>query len=334
VNVLAHLHRYPPGHGAGAEHYLHSTLRWLQGRGHECQVLTAAGDDGVYQGIPVEVGRINRDKYAAADVVLTHLDVTQLAVREARVASKPLIHVCHNHLQLRHWRVRPVDAALAVFNSNWIAARVKWPGKQIVLHPPVFADEYRVTRGGDRLTLVNLSDAKGSPLFWELARRMPDRRFLGVLGAYGQQVIPDPLPPNVEVWENRADARDFYRETAVLLMPSSYESFGRVAVEAAASAIPTIGCATPGLVEALGPALIPADRDDPDQWEWAIRELERPESYREAGRRALERSRQLDPEEELLAFEAALIAAAERGVTVRTNRRVRGRERPVRASTR
>jgi glycosyltransferase involved in cell wall biosynthesis len=61
--------------------------------------------------------------------------------------------------------------------------------------------------------------------------------------------------------------------TRVLLMPSRYESYGRTAIEAAASGIPTIAHPTPGLREALGAAGIYANRDNPDDWVTAIRAL-------------------------------------------------------------
>ncbi|WP_262928542.1 glycosyltransferase family 4 protein [Streptomyces sp. CBMA152] len=45
-----------------------------------------------------------------------------------------------------------------------------------------------------------------------------------------------------------------YSRSRVILMPSLYESWGRVAVEAFASGIPVIAHTTPGLVESMGEA--------------------------------------------------------------------------------
>ncbi len=81
--------------------------------------------------------------------------------------------------------------------------------------------------------------------------------FLGVRGAYGRQVMPPPRLPNCEVLDSvtgKEMRTHVYGRSRVMLMPSLYESWGRVAVEALASGIPVIAHPTPGLVESLGEA--------------------------------------------------------------------------------
>ena len=91
---------------------------------------------------------------------------------------------------------------------------------------PVWQDDYRTTRG-DHTTMVNLTASKGCEVFYEMARRRRSDRFLGVLGAYGHQLVRQ--IPNVEVTGHTGDMRDdVYARTRVLLMPSDYESWGRV----------------------------------------------------------------------------------------------------------
>lgn len=252
-----------------------------------------------------------------ADLVVTHLDQTRIAAYNATRAHKPLVHLIHNDAQLRFHRVKAHEAALVVFNSQWVANVAQWEGPQIVLPPPVFANDYKVPPPFQRrpsLVLVNLSEAKGGPLFWELARRQPRRHFIGVLGAYGEQIVPEDIPKNVEVWENRPDPRDFYRRAWVILMPSSYESWGRVPVEAAASGIPTIANPTLGLGESMGPAAIFASRDRIEDWEWALTMLDDYRFYQERAALARARSKMLNPEPGLMALEAQLQATIERGV--------------------
>jgi glycosyltransferase involved in cell wall biosynthesis len=313
------IHKALPVHGAGAEAYIHSVMKWLVARGHDCSASVAHADgswelDGVRY---VGERRPSEDPIAAADLLFTHLDQTRIAAWHATRARKPLVHFVHNDAQLRHWRIRPHEAQLVVFNSRWIEATVKWDGPSTVVPPPVFADDYRVTPPDypthDAVVLVNLSEAKGAHVFWELARSEPKRRFIGVLGAYGEQVIPKDPPPNVEVWENRADPRDFYREARVILMPSSYESWGRVPVEAAASGIPTIAHPTAGLGESMGPAAIFCSRYCPTDWWWALHLLDDPEFYAERSAIALMRSQYLEPEPNLLALEEELRETLARG---------------------
>ncbi|MEU6394827.1 glycosyltransferase family 4 protein [Streptomyces sp. NPDC046939] len=90
-----------------------------------------------------------------------------------------------------------------------------------------------------------------------------------------------------------------YARTRVVLMPSIYESWGRVAIEACASGIPVIAHPTPGLVEALGEAGIFAYRDDLNAWTDALNHLSRPRHWRAASRRAAARSAALSATDDL-----------------------------------
>lgn len=316
ITLHAIIHKAAPIHNAGAEAYFHSVAKWLVARGHRVSASVAHAEgtwelDGVTY---VGESRPSQEPIDAADLLLTHLDMTRIAAWHATRLKKPLVHLVHNDAQLKFHRVRPHEAQLVVFNSRWIEAAVKWSGPSIVIPPPVFAADYDVRpQQGDAYVLVNLSEAKGGDLFWTLARAMPDRRFIGVLGAYGKQIVPKDIPPNVEVWENRPDPRDFYREARVILMPSSYESWGRVPVEAAASGIPTIAHPTPGLGESMGWAAIFCSRYRPIDWIYALDMVDDSTTYAERSRLAHARSLMLDPEPHLLALEAELEATVERG---------------------
>jgi glycosyltransferase involved in cell wall biosynthesis len=201
---------------------------------------------------------------------------------------------------------------LAVYNSQWMRQAAElWfashtpkhtPAAELVVRPPVRAGDYRTTPG-DCITLINLYDSKGGGLFWRLAEAMPDRKFLGVLGAYGDQVVKD--LPNVEVLQHVPGdqmAAHVYSRTRVLLMPSVYESWGRTGVEAFASGIPVIAHQTPGLAESLAEGGIFVDREDQAGWVAMLRALEDPAEWQAASERALARSRELDPSEDLAAW--------------------------------
>jgi glycosyltransferase involved in cell wall biosynthesis len=66
-----------------------------------------------------------------------------------------------------------------------------------------------------------------------------------------------------------------------------------------ASGIPVIAHPTPGLVESLGEGGIFVDRDDIDGWVATLRALENPAEWQAASDRALRRSKELDPTEDL-----------------------------------
>lgn len=316
LRIVARLHAYPPRHNAGAEWMVHAMLRALVARGHDVQVwLSRYGEerdtytlDGV-QVIPLQARLDGSAAIRKAHIVLSHLENVPSAGALARGWGKPLVVVCHNTHAPSFRAALAGDTALVVYNSRWMAReaelfmaeypRAVHPKDSMIVRPPVFAEEYR-TAPGDRVTLVNLNAEKGGELLLKLARRMPDTQFLGVVGAYGQQIIPD--LPNVEVLPHMSghEMRDqVYARTRVLLMPSVYESWGRAGVEALASGIPVVAAPTPGLCEALAEAGIFLEPKDADGWEAVLRRLQDQAEWSLASKRAVARSADLDPSEEL-----------------------------------
>jgi hypothetical protein len=313
LRVLAHVPGYPPASNAGSEQSMRAILTWLAERGHRATVLTTArGDPGVHEGVEVVVDRSLREtirRYDTADVVLTQLGARNRAARLAAFAGLPLVQF------LRMGGLQPASAAgrpdLIVYNADWMREQHPWPGATAVVHAPVFAERYR-TAPGHAITLVNLNELKGGPMLFELARLLPDHEFLGVLGDYGDQLVPDVVPPNVTIQPTTTDIRSVFRRTRILLMPSRFETFGRLSLEAAASGIPTIAAPVDGLREALGEAGIWAARDDPALWVHHLRRLDDTHEYAAASRRALERSGFWRPDRDLRVFEQRLLELRDR----------------------
>jgi glycosyltransferase involved in cell wall biosynthesis len=142
---------------------------------------------------------------------------------------------------------------------------------------------------GDRITLINANMNKGVHQFLGLARMMPDHKFLGILPYYGEKNVP-PSPDNVEWIPFQNDIRDVLKRTRILLVPSYYESFGRVAVEAMINGIPVIyskpatssiypGGSTEGLDDWIKPVGVGLNRDATQEWADAVRALDDPEAY-------------------------------------------------------
>lgn len=298
ADVFAYVHKYPPVHNAGAEWMLHTMLRHLVAAGHRCRVV--ADVDRSYR---VDGVRVDPDEYAEAgfqwcDVAVTHLDRTAWAVRFARRHKRPLIHLVHNDSQLAYHGVGPADASLVVWNSRWMAAaHADFPARStLIVRPPVTGADYRTGRSAaTTTTLVNMTREKGAAILFHLARSMPDDGFLGIRGAYGRQMDPPRGLANLAVEEQTPRIRDVYARTKILIVPSGYESWGRVAVEASASGIPVVASPTPGLVEALGTAGIFVELDDLAGWVDAVRELTVDVGfYRERSLLARARSAELD----------------------------------------
>jgi glycosyltransferase involved in cell wall biosynthesis len=328
------LHAYAPVHNAGAEWAAHGLLRELAARGHEVDVLLSqpGGVSLGYEidGVQVHSYRGKNDPMRwmrgddRAHVIVTHLENTQRASILAEMNAIPVVHLLHNTFELtKTWMVSG-KPSLVVYNTDWMRSDVAgwWefqrgdrpmpPG--ITIRPPVHMADYRTTPG-DRITLINLTEEKGARVFYALAQRMPRRKFLGVVGGYGEQIVRTDLQ-NVEIVQHTAGydmAKQVYSRTKVLLAPSVYESYGRVAVEAMCSGIPVIAHPTPGLKESLGAAGTFAERTDLPAWEAAITRLTSAKAFPKASRAAKARAVELDPSGELEAWCQAMEGVARRG---------------------
>lgn len=239
-----------------------------------------------------------------ANVIVTQYQVVETAALTARNARKPLVLVTHDDsmnpwINLAKAKCGSQNVAL-INNSEWLDTLYRFQGvASTILYPPVYTKQYKTHTTRRYVTLVNCNENKGASLFYQLARAMPDVEFLAVAGSYGDQVQP-PALPNLKAWRSQEDMRKVYAQTGILLMPSKSESWGKAAIEAAASGIPVIASTAPGLKEALGPAGIFCDREDAGAWITEIRRLQdNPLAYEQASRAMARRAAALDPTEQL-----------------------------------
>lgn len=309
--IVAYVHAYVPRHNAGAETTLHDILKNLVLDGWNAQVVVKPvrpsyiyGPEPVHEydidGVHVITGGDKRTLLhylPAADVTISHLECSERTHLLSKRYRIPTIHLVHNtHPLTVNWMS---NADALIINTEWIANEKEfksYTGPKMVLNPPIDPREYKTDRGKS-ITLINLWEDKGSRIFYELARRFPELPFLGVRGGYGEQVIED--LPNVTIMDHTPIIKSVYGQTRVLLMPSKYESFGRVGVEAMASGIPVIAEPTPGLRESLGDAGTFADRTDVDAWETALRSTLKPAKYGKLSKLALARSKSLEESREV-----------------------------------
>jgi glycosyltransferase involved in cell wall biosynthesis len=307
MRVLAMLHLFPPHHNAGAERMVLALLRALVDRGHDVDVLLSQSHPEItssyeIDGINVHRHREKTDPFAfldTTDVIVTHLENTPRAAALGESFKIPVTKIVHNTFAPTRMQIQR-GISLAVYNSEWMAEEfANLDVNSVVIRPPVSLAEYE-TAPGSAITLINLYEPKGPRTFYALAERFPEITFLAVHGAYGKQVIRD--LPNVEHIDHLDGDRmrdEVYARTKILLIPSDYESWGRVGIEAMCSGIPVIAHPTPGLKESLGEAGIFCDRRKTDAWEQAITTLLKPRAYAAASKKAKARAVELDPTEDL-----------------------------------
>jgi glycosyltransferase involved in cell wall biosynthesis len=216
--------------------------------------------------------------------------------------NRPIIATCHydgNYTMITGNGGRGWSEMLCFINrimeANYRRNISPWPSQIVrteTIRPILHHDQIVIPEPfqGDCITLINANENKGVHQFLELARRMPDRKFLGVRPYYGNMTTPLPLGGNIEWVLFSDDIRTILRRTRILLVPSYYESFGRVAVEAMINGIPVLyskpakaspypGGSMEGMQSWIGDAAIQCDRDKPEEWMTAIGLLDDPEMY-------------------------------------------------------
>jgi len=333
MKILISLHAYPPHHNAGGEMCTHNIAKYLVSKGHAVRVLVNESEKhGItipYDIDGVEVWpRIKRIDilFHWCDSIITHLGWTHYTVGLAHVFHKPVFFVVHN----THFypcvgdRARPVNV---IYNCQAAKNILQYPQPNIVLPPPVDYRDFDLGQDpahNKYITLINLNENKGGKILYQLARAMPERKFLAVKGSYDPQIIED--LPNVHHMDHTHDIKEVYRKTRILIMPSEYESWGMCATEAMSNGIPVICTPTFGLKENCGDAALyvgkePAEakkgsgddaelpkvtgRDDIQAWVRQIRSLDNKKTYLHQSNLSRERARFHDPQkryEELLAF--------------------------------
>ena len=222
----------------------------------------------------------------------------------SRGYNRPILATCHydgNYLAITRnnpgRRIQWVEMFMfinSIMEPNYKKNVDPWPPnvmRTAVVRPLMHENKIRIDEefSGDCITLVNANQNKGVAQFIALARRMPERKFLGVIPYYGELSLP-PAPDNIEWIPFDDDIRNILKRTRILVMPSYYESFGRIAVEAMYNGIPVIysrpatkpkypGGSTEGVQAWISPAGIPCDRENVEEWVSAIKDLDSEETY-------------------------------------------------------
>jgi glycosyltransferase involved in cell wall biosynthesis len=197
--------------------------------------------------------------------------------------NTPLVMIHHNLLAggqdtgFRAWlkrRATHLGANVAV--SGPVAETIPGP---VVRIPNTFRPVYDQPGAGDEnrdglLFVGRLVSVKGADLAIEALKRLRERGVKTTLTICGdgperdaleQQVRDADLEDSVtfEGWTEPDELAAHYRRAELFLVPSRYEPFGIVALEAIASGCPVVAAETGGLPEAVGDCGILVAPDNP-----------------------------------------------------------------------
>lgn len=311
MKIACLTHFYIEDNRAGGELMMHALLKSLADAGHDvtAYITDTIMPNTVIDGVNVVYG-VRPDvvlETIQCDVVVTQFQNGPFAMDHAKRHRKPLIYVVHNDL----WQTSKIVRMLAprdlvVFNTKWVKNFNRTSAQQIVVHPPIDRKQFKTKTTKEFITLVNLTAAKGADIFMQLARLFPNEKFLGVKGGYWKSEQIDINLPNVTIIDNTPNMRDdVYAKSKIVLMPSTYETFGMVAAEAIVSGIPVIATPTAGLKENLGDAGVYARRgsNEMTRWKEALSMLlNNKDYYDEMSKKSVIRSKFIDSNSELKEF--------------------------------
>lgn len=283
---------------AGGEHYLLRLLQYLHKQGHEIQIVADCEKPYEHHGMQVypqgkvQAWQLNNNEVCEwADIIITQLNGTNVAYNKSRQHDKPLLFIAHN--TVKSYVVRYAQNVHVLYNSEYVKSVVhpEWDKPNMVLTPPIDYRNFKRTTNGKYITLVNCNENKGGHVLVELAKALPQYSFLGVKGGYGEQITED--LPNLTYYGNGMNIKSVLKDTAILIQPSSFETFGQAVFEAMCCGIPVIVHPTTGLLECVGTGGQYADRNNlQDYVDKIVNLINDPKEWSE---KAYNRAKELDP---------------------------------------
>jgi len=198
-----------------------------------------------------------------------------------------------------------LSVANSLFTSNLIQSRLRLQNPCSVVYPSIDTSKYYSGENSrEYITILNPVKPKGSDIFLEIAKRIPEKRFLAVGNCDSELMRCSPHNVCFLPWVS--DMKRVYSKTKILLAPSIWEeTFGRVAIEAGINAIPTIASTRGGLPEAVGNGgVVIDDFTNISAWVNVIRQLDDENLYRRFSQNALLHAKKFDTENCLKDFVA------------------------------
>lgn len=300
---------------SGATHTLKSIIRLLVSRGHSITViLEDKPTKSNYDGQSVIWQHYADKVIKGCDIIIAqHYPCGMLARKLNRYGDRPIVYICNFTEQFEYLAKEKMKyEELLVCMSNSMKDKFSEYEKLkkynfMTLYPKVSVTDYRKrnawTIGEDRkkyITFINSNFIKGAHLFYEIAKKMPERNFK-VVKAYYLNNISVNLP-NIKFVEY-GNPSDVYEDTYLLLCPSLAESWSRVSNEAMCNGIPVLysepyinktNMTTEGMAECVGTGGIGLPHDKVEDWIEAINKFDDDELYESYSKKAYERADEIE----------------------------------------
>lgn len=284
MNILLESRAFYPSVG-GLEMMSCGLATAWQDAGHAVRVVTVTSLDGTS-----ELDALSVDRHPSSNAMRRHVRWADVFVQSGISLrslhwplweNTPLVMIHHNLLSggqdtgIRAWlkrRATHLGANVAV--SGPVAETVPGP---VVRIPNTFRPVYDQPEARDEdreglLFVGRLVSVKGADLAVEALRQLRERGADTTLTICGDGPEREALEDQVhragldevvtfEGWTDPDELTEYYRKSTLLLVPSRYEPFGIVALEAIASGCPVVAAGTGGLPEAVGDCglLVPSD---------------------------------------------------------------------------
>jgi len=298
LRVLLLTADYPPRPWSGIGVAVERQARGLAGSGVGVEVLVADGN--TRESLPgLEVRPLARDRFPADprrfDWVHVHsLRLAELALELRRRSGLPLAATVHGlvHLELppspraRRWSalqrrlLREADRAVFVSESERDAA-VAWlpeiaPRSRVVPNAAPVPEMRPRGADGPVVFAGRFAASKGLDLLEGLAPLLD--RPLVLAGGHGDpegETAARRTGGRIAGWLSREEMDDLLGRAALVVIPSRYEPFGLVALEAMAVGAPVLAADVGGLREVAAPGSggRRLAARDPRRWAAGIREL-------------------------------------------------------------
>jgi glycosyltransferase involved in cell wall biosynthesis len=285
--------------------------RALRAKGHTVTFVTMKSMPrrGEYRGIPFVNYMVAGNELEKADIWNSpHYPFLSTVRKLNEKFEKPLVIVMHYGEDRKNIETCTRTGQWAEFLwvvSKHIREKITKMASSIVdtyvVRPTFIESETRFRLAPERsegecITLINANLLKGLGVFVDLAKRFPERKFLGVKPYYNIVQVPTDIP-NIEWIDFQDDIRVVLKRTRVLIVPSYYESWGRVAFEAMLNGIPVLYArphdestfttgSTEGMRDWIQDNGIQCDRRSLEDWVTGIISLDAPDVYNDYSDRA------------------------------------------------